>query len=29
MWVATAAVVLVDWDAVLRRFMPPRRARRS
>jgi hypothetical protein len=29
MWVATAAVVLIDWDAVLRRFMPPRRARRS
>ena len=23
MWVATTAVVLIDWDAVLRRFMPP------
>jgi hypothetical protein len=29
MWVGTAAVVLVDWDALLRRVMPTRPARRS
>jgi len=27
MWVATAAIVLIDWDAVLRGFMSARRAR--
>jgi hypothetical protein len=27
MWVATTAVVLLDWDAILRRFMPSRAAR--
>jgi hypothetical protein len=29
MWIATTAVVLIDWDALLRRVMPARAARRS